>query len=55
MFAAGMRGALDELPRNAVGRVMKHLLRGRHTVGNGWDFEQLGLRAERPEHRTTTA
>lgn len=46
---------LDELPRNAVGRVMKHLLRQRHDRETGWDFEQLGLRVESPERRATPA
>jgi crotonobetaine/carnitine-CoA ligase len=41
---------LDDLPRNAVNRVMKHVLRERPMSGQVWDFEALGLRVER-EHR----
>jgi carnitine-CoA ligase len=42
---------LDALPKNGVGRVMKHKLR---EAGNGaatWDFEELGLSVTRQERR----
>jgi crotonobetaine/carnitine-CoA ligase len=44
---------VDELPRNAVGRVMKHQLRDRPIDATTWDFEQLGLVIERANRRTT--
>jgi crotonobetaine/carnitine-CoA ligase len=34
---------VDALPRNAVGRVMKHVLRDRHLTDPVWDFDRLGL------------
>jgi crotonobetaine/carnitine-CoA ligase len=46
---------LDELPRNAVGRVMKHVLRNREPIGEVWDFEQLGLSVAASDRRRTTA
>ena len=60
---------LDQLPRTAVGRIMKYRLRGRSLDGGVWDFERLGLRlrpdrsehggpvsrqAEHPQRQTTT-
>jgi len=42
---------IDALPRNAVGRVMKHKLR---EAGNGpsvWDFEALGLTVAKADRR----
>jgi crotonobetaine/carnitine-CoA ligase len=42
---------LDELPRNAVGRVMKHVLRERAISDDVWDFELLGHVIERAERR----
>jgi crotonobetaine/carnitine-CoA ligase len=44
---------VDELPRSAVGRVMKHLLRERPIDKAVWDFEQLGLRVAPSERRQT--
>ena len=41
---------LGELPRNAVGRVMKHVLRERAHPDAGWDLDALGL-SVRPELR----
>ena len=40
---------LDELPRTAVGRIMKYKLRERPIDERVWDFEQLGLRPNRFE------
>jgi carnitine-CoA ligase len=45
---------LDELPRNAVGRVMKHVLRNREPIGEVWDFEELGLSVAASDRRKTT-
>jgi crotonobetaine/carnitine-CoA ligase len=42
---------VDDLPRNAVGRVMKHVLREQRLTERTWDFEQLGLVIERDERR----
>jgi crotonobetaine/carnitine-CoA ligase len=42
---------LDELPRNAVERVMKHLLRDRGVTAETWDFEALGFSVTRSERR----
>ena len=42
---------LDELPRNAVARVMKHLLRDRGVTAETWDFEALGFSVTRSERR----
>jgi crotonobetaine/carnitine-CoA ligase len=33
---------VDELPKNAVGRVLKHVLRERGVTGTAWDREQAG-------------
>lgn len=38
----------DALPRNASGRVMKHLLKARETMGHVVDFEALGLLRKSP-------
>jgi crotonobetaine/carnitine-CoA ligase len=43
---------LDSLPTNAVGRVMKHLLRNRPASDRTWDFEALGLVVPRADRRT---
>jgi hypothetical protein len=60
---------IDELPRTAVGRIMKYRLRGRSLDGGVWDFERLGFgcgptdpntggpvsrQAEHPQRQTTT-
>ena len=42
---------LPELPKNAVFRVMKHLLRDRGITPETWDFEQLGLTVHRSRRR----
>lgn len=42
---------LSELPRNAVERVMKHLLRDRGVTETTWDLEELGLTVDRGERR----
>lgn len=42
---------VDSLPRNAVGRVMKHLLRERGITETAWDFEALGLTIARDDRR----
>jgi len=34
---------VDALPKNAVGRVMKHILRERGTSADTVDFDQLGF------------
>jgi len=41
---------VDELPRHAVGRVMKHQLRDRG-IGDAWDFEEMGLTVSKEERR----
>ena len=33
---------IDELPKNAVGRVLKHVLRERGVTDAAWDREQAG-------------
>jgi crotonobetaine/carnitine-CoA ligase len=43
---------LPELPKNAVFRVMKHVLRERGVTPGTWDFEQLGLTVERSRRRS---
>jgi len=45
---------LDALPKNAVGRVMKHVLKDRNTVGDVWDFDQLGLSVAAQDRRKTS-
>jgi crotonobetaine/carnitine-CoA ligase len=42
---------VDELPRNAVNRVMKHLLKDRPMTEDVWDFEALGLQVTREQRR----
>jgi carnitine-CoA ligase len=42
---------LDELPKNAVARVLKHELRKRPMTEAVWDFEALGLTVKRDERR----
>ncbi|HVW34372.1 MAG TPA: hypothetical protein VHL53_17695, partial [Acidimicrobiia bacterium] len=34
------------LPKNTLGRVLKHELRARGVTGATWDFEELGLRVD---------
>jgi crotonobetaine/carnitine-CoA ligase len=46
---------IDELPRNAVNRVMKHLLRDRPNGDGVWDFEALGMQVSRAERRAPAA
>ena len=42
---------VPELPKNAVMRVMKHLLRERGITSETWDFDALGLTIGRDERR----
>ena len=42
---------VDQLPRNAVGRVMKHVLRERPLTADVWDFDALGLVVSRSARR----
>ncbi|WP_329410473.1 AMP-binding protein [Nocardia vinacea] len=42
---------VDELPTNALGKIMKHLLRNGGVTSETIDFEALGLRIERHERR----
>lgn len=42
---------VDELPRNAVARIMKHQLRDRGITPDTWDLEALGLTLPRSERR----
>lgn len=42
---------VDDLPKNAVARVMKHELRKRPLTDAVWDFEALGLTIGRDERR----
>lgn len=44
---------LDALPQNAMGRVMKHVLRERCVTEETWDLEALGLAVGRDERRTS--
>jgi len=44
---------VDDLPRNAVNRVMKHVLKERPLSDGVWDFETLGLSVGRDDRRTT--
>jgi crotonobetaine/carnitine-CoA ligase len=46
---------IDELPRNAVNRVMKHLLKDRPNGDGVWDFEALGMQVSRSERRAPAA
>jgi crotonobetaine/carnitine-CoA ligase len=41
----------DELPRNGVGRVLKHRLREAGITGSTWDFEALGLTVTKEDRR----
>jgi crotonobetaine/carnitine-CoA ligase len=41
----------QSLPVNAMGRVMKHLLRGEGVGDDAWDFEVMGLAVDRVERR----
>jgi crotonobetaine/carnitine-CoA ligase len=43
---------LDALPKNAVGRVMKHVLRERGNSASTVDFDQLGLSVAPAERRS---
>ena len=42
---------LDALPRNGVGRVMKHKLREAGITPNTWDFDGMGLTVAKKERR----
>jgi acyl-CoA synthetase (AMP-forming)/AMP-acid ligase II len=42
---------LDALPRNGVGRVMKHKLREAGNTTETWDFEALDLTVAKEERR----
>ncbi|KAA1379901.1 AMP-binding protein [Aeromicrobium fastidiosum] len=43
----------DDLPRSAVGRVTKAVLRARPAVGDtGWDLEAMGFSVDRADRRT---
>ena len=42
---------VDELPKNAVARVMKHVLRQRPMTYAVWDFDALGFTVARSERR----
>jgi crotonobetaine/carnitine-CoA ligase len=42
---------IDALPTNALGKIMKHLLRKSGITSNTLDFEALGMRIERHERR----
>jgi carnitine-CoA ligase len=42
---------LDALPRNGVGRVMKHKLREAGITPNTWDFDAMGLAVTKKERR----
>jgi crotonobetaine/carnitine-CoA ligase len=46
---------LDELPRNAVNRVMKHVLKERPLGDSVWDFEALGMTVDKASRRATAA
>jgi hypothetical protein len=43
------------LPRNAMGRVMKHKLRQRPHSDAVWDFDALGLQIDRADRRRSDA
>lgn len=43
---------LDELPKNAVGRVMKHILRERGNSTSTIDFDQLGMSVAAADRRS---
>jgi crotonobetaine/carnitine-CoA ligase len=42
---------IEELPRNAMGRIMKRDLRVRGTGDRTWDFVEMGLRIDRKSRR----
>jgi crotonobetaine/carnitine-CoA ligase len=42
---------LPELPKNALGRLLKHELRARGVTPATWDFEKLGLTIDRGARR----
>lgn len=42
---------LPQLPKNAVGRVMKHVLRERGVTPSTWDLEAMGFRIPRSQRR----
>jgi crotonobetaine/carnitine-CoA ligase len=42
---------VPDLPKNALGRVLKHELRARGVTPATWDFEKLGLSVERDRRR----
>jgi crotonobetaine/carnitine-CoA ligase len=42
---------IDALPRNGVGRVMKHKLRETGNGPNTWDFDAMGLTVSKKERR----
>jgi crotonobetaine/carnitine-CoA ligase len=46
----------EHLPRSAVGRVTKNVLRQRPAVSeNGWDFEERGFRVDKTDRRSIKA
>ena len=42
---------LDKLPKNAIARVMKHVLRQRGITGETWDFESMGMLVPKSSRR----
>ena len=42
---------VEALPRNGVGRVMKHVLRDAGNSDDTWDLEELGFTVEKSERR----
>ena len=42
---------VDQLPRNATMRVMKHVLRDRGLTDQTWDLEKLGFGVPRSDRR----
>jgi crotonobetaine/carnitine-CoA ligase len=42
---------VPQLPVNALGRVMKHVIRDREFSADGWDFESLGFAVSHAERR----
>lgn len=44
---------LPEFPTNAVGKVLKHVLRDRGATADTWDFEALGFSITRRDRRST--